>query len=102
MNCTTLLATTQSHHLPYLDVSQTQQPCFELSKDLNTIHAYGTIPDARAFLNFADGSPTLPSANMTWSLLTAHIGTEFFDTPDIPIYYSTSSIFNQLCSHSHG
>ena len=42
MNCTTLLATTQSHHLPYLDISQTQQPYFELSKDLNTIHAYGT------------------------------------------------------------
>ena len=44
MNCTTLLATTQSHHLPYLDISQTQQPYFELSKDLNTIHAYGTLP----------------------------------------------------------
>jgi len=42
MKCTTLLATTQSHHLPYLDISQTQQHYFELSKDLNTIHAYGT------------------------------------------------------------
>jgi len=37
-----LLATTQAHHLPYLDISQTQQPYFELSKDLNIIHAYGT------------------------------------------------------------
>jgi hypothetical protein len=44
MNCTTLLATTQSHHLPYLDISQTQQHYFEFSKDLNTIHAYGTLP----------------------------------------------------------
>ena len=44
MNSTTLLATTQSHHVPYLDISQTQQPYFELSKDLNTIHAYGTLP----------------------------------------------------------
>ena len=42
MNCTALLATTQSHHLLYQDISQTQQPYFELSKDLNTIHAYGT------------------------------------------------------------
>ena len=42
MNCTTLLATIKSHNLPYLDISQTQQPCFELSKDLNTIYAYGT------------------------------------------------------------
>jgi len=39
MNCTTLLAATQSHHLPYLEISQTQQPYFELSKDLNTIHS---------------------------------------------------------------
>ena len=45
MNCTTLLATTQSHHLPYLDISQTQQSYFELSKDLNTIHAYGTLKE---------------------------------------------------------
>jgi len=44
MNCTTLLATTQSHHLPYLDISQTQQPYLELSKHINTIHAYGTVP----------------------------------------------------------
>ena len=39
-----LLATTQAHHLPYLDISQTQQPYIELSKDLNIIHAYGTLP----------------------------------------------------------
>jgi len=43
MNCTSLLATTQSHHIPYLDISQTQQPYFESSKELNTIHAYGTL-----------------------------------------------------------
>ena len=43
MSCTNLLATTQSHHIPYLDISQTQQAYFELSKDLNTIHAYGTL-----------------------------------------------------------
>jgi len=30
MNCTILLATTQWHHLPYLDIIQTQQPYFEL------------------------------------------------------------------------
>ena len=51
MNCTTLLATTQSHHLPYLDISQTQQHFFELSKDLNTIHAYGST--ASDFFSFA-------------------------------------------------
>jgi len=44
MNCTILLSTTKSHHLPYLDISQAQQHYFELSKDLNTIHAYGTLP----------------------------------------------------------
>ena len=43
MNCTTPLATTQSHDLPCLDISQTQQHYFEWSKDRNTIHAYGTL-----------------------------------------------------------
>ena len=65
MNCTTLPATTLSHHLPYLDISQAQEPYFELSKDLNNIHAYGTratllTPTSRFTIRnqcFVDGYP---------------------------------------------
>ena len=73
MNCTTLLATTQSHHLPYLDISQTQQYYFELSKDLNTIHLYRTLPasqvDIAQLVEQLVFSPVIPG----WSPATGSL-----------------------------